>query len=92
MNPNDFPRQNIGQSERATQNRVIALLRDELGYRYLGDRRDRDENSNIEEYWMADFLSRSGYSAAQINKAIHALRTEADNHSRGLYGNNERSW
>jgi len=25
----------IGQPERATQNRVIALLRDELGYRYL---------------------------------------------------------
>jgi type I restriction enzyme R subunit len=24
----------IGQPERATQNRVIALFRDELGYRY----------------------------------------------------------
>jgi type I restriction enzyme R subunit len=80
---------NIGQPERATQNRVIALFRDELGYRYLGDWRDRDSNSNIEEYWLADFLSRSGYSVAQINKAIHALRTEADNHSRNLYGNND---
>jgi type I restriction enzyme R subunit len=79
----------IGQSERATQDRVIALFRNGLGYRYLGDWRDRDDNSNIEEYWLADFLSRSGYSAAQINKAIHALRTEADNHSRGLYGNNK---
>lgn len=28
---------NIGKPERATQDRVIALLRDELGYRYLGD-------------------------------------------------------
>lgn len=27
----------VGQSERATQNRVIALMCDELGYRYLGD-------------------------------------------------------
>ncbi|MGH9840119.1 MAG: type I restriction endonuclease, partial [Blastocatellia bacterium] len=79
---------NIGQSERATQNRVIALFRDELGYRYLGDWRDRDGNSNVEEYWLADYLNRSGYRVPQINKAIHALRAEADNHSRGLYGNN----
>lgn len=80
---------NIGQPERATQNRVIALFRDELGYRYLGDWRDRDGNSNIEEYWLTDFLSRSGYSVAQINKAIHTLRAEANNHSRNLYGNNK---
>ena len=28
----------VGQSERATQNRVINLFGGELGYRYLGDR------------------------------------------------------
>ena len=39
----------IGQPERATQNRVIALFRDELGYRYLGGWIDRSGNSNIEE-------------------------------------------
>ncbi len=39
----------VGQHERATQNRVIALFRDELKYRYLGDRTDREGNSNIEE-------------------------------------------
>jgi len=27
----------IGKPERATQNRVIALFRDELSYHYLGD-------------------------------------------------------
>ena len=31
----------IGKSELATQNRVIALIRDELCYRYLGDWSDR---------------------------------------------------
>ena len=40
----------VGQPERATQNRVIALFRDELGYRYLGDWADRSGNSNIEEH------------------------------------------
>ena len=27
----------IGKPERETQNRLIALLRDELGFRFLGD-------------------------------------------------------
>jgi type I restriction enzyme R subunit len=79
----------IGQPERATQNRVIALFRDELHYRYLDDWRDRDGNSNIEESLLTGYLTRSGYSPAQISKAIHQLRTDANNHSRGLYGNNQ---
>lgn len=37
----------IGQIEKKTQNRVIALFRDELGYRTLGDRTARPNNSNI---------------------------------------------
>jgi len=44
---------NIGQPERVTQNRVIALFRDELGYRYLGDWTDREGNSNAEEKLLA---------------------------------------
>lgn len=44
----------IGQPEQATQNRVIALFRDELGYRYLGDWTDREGNSNIEERLFTD--------------------------------------
>jgi type I restriction enzyme R subunit len=79
----------IGQPERATQNRVIALFRDELSYRYLGDWTDSDNNSNIEEGLLTAFLSKSGYTTAQINVALHKLRIEADNHSRGLYGNNQ---
>jgi hypothetical protein len=39
----------VGKPERETQSRVIALFRDELHYRYLGDRADRPGNSNIGE-------------------------------------------
>ena len=72
----------IGQPERVTQNRVIALFRDELGYRYLGDWADRDGNSNIEEELLSAWLTKSGYTPAQISSAIYKLRTEADNHNR----------
>jgi type I restriction enzyme R subunit len=75
----------IGKPERATQNRVIALFRDELAYRYLGDRADRDDNSNIEEELLTAYLTRNGYSPAQISSALYRLHTEADNHSRSLY-------
>jgi type I restriction enzyme, R subunit len=80
---------NVGQPERATQNRVIALFRHELGYRYLGDWVDRDGNSNVEEELLSAWLTKSGYAPAQIASAIYKLRTEADNHNRTLYGNNQ---
>ena len=80
---------NIGKPERATQKRVIALFRDELKYRYLGDWTDREGNSNIEERLLTAYLRKSGYTPAQIGVALYKLRTEADNHSRGLYGNNQ---
>ncbi|HEU0295733.1 MAG TPA: HsdR family type I site-specific deoxyribonuclease [Anaerolineales bacterium] len=78
----------VGKPERETQNRIIDLFHDELGYRYLGDRTDF-ENSNIWEEHLTHWLTKSGYSTAQINRAIDLLRREADNHNRNLYGNNK---
>ncbi len=80
----------IGQAERETQNRVIALFRDELGYRVLGDWSDRPDNSNIEEDPLTAHLIRSGYKPAQISKALYELRTEAGNPYRSLYDNNKK--
>ena len=79
----------IGKPERETQNRVIALFRDELGYRYLGDRSDFD-NSNIEEGLLTAWLTKNGYTPNQISRAIYLLKTEADNPSRSLYDNNKK--
>lgn len=78
----------IGQAERVTQNRVVALFRDELGYRYLGDWTDRN-NSNIEERLLGPWLLARGHSPAQISMVLHRLRTEAGHHDRSLYGNNK---
>ena len=80
---------NIGKTERTTQNRVIALFRDELGYRFLGDRSERAHNSNIEEDLLSAHLIQAGYTMAQISRAIHLLRVEAENPNRSLYENNK---
>ena len=79
----------IGQTERATQDRVIALFRDELRYRYLGDWSDRPANSNIDEPLLTAYLATAGYAPDQVSRAIYLLRTEADNPSRSLYENNK---
>jgi type I restriction enzyme R subunit len=79
----------IGKPERATQDRVVALFHEELGYRCLGDWTDRDGNSNIESGLLMENLTQRCYTAAQIAIAVHKLRTEADNPNRSLYENNK---
>lgn len=79
----------VGKPERVTQNRVIALFCDELQYDYLGDWTNRVGNSNIEEESLTAYLTKCKYTPAQISRAIYILHTEADNHNRGLYGNNQ---
>jgi type I restriction enzyme R subunit len=79
----------IGKPERATQDRVIALFRDELHYRYLGDWTDRGGNSNIEEDLLRAYLTRAGYTLDQINRALYVLTTEAGNPNRQLCANNQ---
>jgi len=55
----------IGNTERATQNRIVSHFRDELGYDYHGNWEYRDGNSNIEEGLLSDYLKRNGYSEDQ---------------------------
>ena len=79
----------IGKPERATQNRVVKLFCDELGYRYLGDWADRADNSNIEEGLLTEYLTSAGYTPPQISTALYKLLTEANHPERSLYGNNQ---
>lgn len=79
----------IGQTERVTQNRVIKLFVEELGYRYLGDWTDRPNNSNVEEKDLSAYLTQQGYNVALISRALDKIRVEANNPNRSLYDNNK---
>ena len=79
----------IAKPESATQARVLRLFEDELGYEYLGDWSERPGNSNIETDLLTAYLSKAGYTPAQISAALHKLGKEASHPDRTLYGNNQ---
>ena len=81
----------VGDIERVTQNRVVQLFRDKLGYAYLGDWQDRQGNSNVEEDLLRSYLKeKKKYSDILINKALYDLQKAADNLSDGLYAANKK--
>ena len=82
----------VGAPERATQDRIISLFKNELGYTYLGRWEDREGNSNIEEDLLVAFLEKKKYSKEKISKAIHNLRTTAQNPNLSLYDNNKNTY
>ncbi len=86
MTPQD---QAVGQLERKTQDRVVALFRDRLDYKYLGNWEERDGNSNIEGEILGAFLSRSGYSTKLIDKALAELKRAAGSQIASLYDLNK---
>jgi type I restriction enzyme R subunit len=64
----------IGQRERATQNRVVKLFRDRLGYAYYGDWQDRTGNSNIEEAYLRSWLYKQGVDEAMATNALRKFK------------------
>ena len=79
----------VGQIERITQDRVIALFQTHLGYEYLGNLEDRENNGNIETEILHQYLLKRGYSKLLIVKAIHELTRAATNQSKSLYDLNK---
>lgn len=79
----------IGKPEWVTQQRVIELFTQKLGYRYLGDWSEREGNHCIEEGLLTAHLAGRGYSPAHIGAALHRLRAEALLHGRTLYAANQ---
>ena len=80
------------RSERATQDRVIALFRDTLGYHYLGNWESRTGNRHIEAALLRANLERRGYSAAHISAALLELEKAAEVAGSTLYQANLRTY
>ena len=81
--------ENTVEKEIKTQERVIDLFKNELGYEYIGDLQGLD-NKNIREDELKSWLQSRGYNDTLINKALKKLNDE--NHTSGgrkLYDANE---
>lgn len=81
--------QEIGKSEKATQDRVLQLFQQELGYRFLGSWQGRSNNQPIEEEILTAWLTKRGHSKEQIERTLYRLKTEAHHPSRSLYDKNK---
>jgi type I restriction enzyme R subunit len=82
----------VGSIERITQNRIVKLFTQELGYTYLGNWEERENNSNIEESLLTQYLEKKRYSSAQITKAIYELKSTANKFNDSLYTTNKETY
>jgi type I restriction enzyme R subunit len=78
----------VGEAERRTQNRVVALFRDSLQYEYLGNWKDRAGNSNLEEERLTAWLARQRVPGPLIGRALEVFRKAARDSSKSLYDRN----
>lgn len=78
----------VGQKEKITQERVIKLFKDELGYEVLGNLKDREDNSNIDEALLNRFLKKNGVSDVLIHSSISELH-KATEDGENLYQRNK---
>ena len=78
----------VGQIEKQTQARVVALLRDRLHYTYLGNWLDRAGNANIEPERLTAWLASRGVHAALASRAIFELQKVSSDTSQTLYDRN----
>ena len=80
----------VGQSERATQNRVVQLFQQQLDYTYLGNWHKRDNNSNVESDLLTTFLrDTQKYNHTIINQAIDELNKLNQDTTKNLYDVNK---
>ncbi len=60
----------VGLAEKATQDRVIKLFRERLGYTYLGNWIEGERSISVEDRLLCDYLIRRGYDGPLMQKAL----------------------
>ncbi|MDM1442791.1 type I restriction endonuclease subunit R [Myroides odoratimimus] len=79
----------INPIERITQNRIIQLFQEQLGYSYYGNWEKREHNSNVEQEILKRNLLKRGYSETLANKAVKEVYDLANTNAGGLYQRNK---
>jgi len=78
-----------GAIERIVQTRVIKLFNERLGYEYLGNWQDREDNQPIEEQYLKAWLQVQGYPEPLVDRAIFELKKIAYADNKSLYDINK---
>ena len=78
----------VGKKERETQNRVVELFGNTLGYDYLGNWQDRPNNRNIEPALLLAWLQKQGHDQKICDRAHTQLDKVATDQSKNLYDRN----
>ncbi len=79
----------VGQREILTQKHVVQFFEDTLDYTYLGNWKDRDGNSNVEESILRERLKRQKHSEKIITKVLYELgKAKALGGGKNLYDAN----
>lgn len=79
----------INPIERITQNRIIQLFQNQLGYEYYGNWEKREHNSNVETHYLKKNLLQRGYSETLANKCVQAIYDYATTNAGNLYDRNK---
>ena len=77
----------VGQIEKRTQARIVALFQQRLGYDYLGNKIDGD-NRNIDTKLLTAWLGKQDVSDTLIARALHELNRVSSDTSKSIYSRN----
>ena len=68
----------VGDRERQVQGRLVTFFQDTLGYTYLGDWQSRENNSNIDNTLLTEWLRTQKHNERIIIKVRDKLKRAAD--------------